>query len=157
MENENNCNCPICRQQFTLAEGTTLQEHLVLGMLKLYSEMQIAPDNDGLPCPRCGIERMRSELTANAVSRYYPIYICNECDIDEAMYEYAKTTKPLLDWNVVASILAPPPYPNEECDRFIPEIGSAYPLCDNRDCDKSSICQLSAHLADDGGYSQYDK
>ena len=32
------------------------------------------------------------------------------------------------------------------CKNFIPEKDNPYPLCDNKDCELSATCNLSAHM-----------
>ena len=149
MSDNNDCTCPFCDQQFTPENGTTPEEHLAKGILRMFAEMEYFPHMQELLCPRCGEMKMRSKPATNARSRHFEIYICSECGTDEALRDYNKNVLPLLEWDAVKRILN---LPGMKCGKYIPQKDSAYPLCDNRDCDKSAECNISAHMEHDDGY-----
>ena len=150
MSDNNDCTCPFCNQNFTPENGTTPEEHLAKGVLRILSEMQKSSNAQELPCPRCGRMKMKPELYTNALSRHFDVHICDECGTDEALRDLNKNVLPLSEWNAVNMILKLPL--GIQCDKYIPHKGSAYPLCDNRDCEKSAECNISAYMEHDDGY-----
>lgn len=40
-------------------------------------------------------------------------------------------------------------YRTEECENYIPEKDNPYPLCDNKECKESKICNISAHMKEE--------
>lgn len=54
-----------------------------------------------LPCPRCGRE-MKDDMIANSLSRHRDIYICNDCGTEEAMNDFYKSSKSLLEPNRIS-------------------------------------------------------
>jgi len=155
MDKTNECNCPFCGQEYILENGITPEEHLARGILRTYNGMQKSTQIDDLPCPRCGHMRMRPELAANAVSRHFDVHICSECGTDEAMRDYSKDIRPLFAWFIVKELLKR--MPGIHCPKHIPDQNSEYPLCVNRKCEISTVCNLSAYMADQGGYDRYDE
>lgn len=149
MSDTNDCTCPFCNQNFTPENGTTPEEHLAKGILRMYSEMQNFPLGREHPCPRCGQMKMRSARGENALSRHFDICICSECGTDEALRDYNKNVLPLLAWDAVDKILKC--LPGIKCYEYIPKKDSEYPLCDNIDCEKFIECNLSAYMEHDGG------
>ena len=59
-----------------------------------------------LPCPRCGIDRMRTNLFHNAYSRNADIYICPACGMEEALEAkgVVKNKKQLKDWFIIRDL-----------------------------------------------------
>ena len=155
MDNSNECKCPFCDQTFIPEKGTTPQEHLAKSVLKVFAEMQHFPHDQKLHCPRCGQMKMREKLVQNALSRHFDVHICNECGTDEALRDYRKDVLPITAWAGVNMVLKC--FAGISCPEYIPEKDSAYPLCDNPECEESAKCCISAHLEDDGGYSYYEK
>lgn len=51
-------------------------------------------------CPRCGGWVLKSRLSANALSRYADIYICEACGLDEATRAFRGDPLPLKDWAI---------------------------------------------------------
>ena len=143
MDNANECNCPLCGRDFTPETGLTPKEHLAKGILKTYSEIQKSANIESLPCPRCGYMRMKPR---NALSRHFNIYICSECGTDEALRDFKKDVLPLSSWLVVEKFLMH--MPGIECPNHISDQNSQYPLCINRECEKSPTCGISVFMAD---------
>ena len=107
MKQENHCNCPLCGQAFTPADGMTANEHLTRGVLKAYADMQkVKNEHDSpLPCPRCGGNSMSSNVLRNALSRQFDIHICDACGNLEVVEASAGTPLPLESWWAIAEIL----------------------------------------------------
>jgi len=106
MNQKNHCNCPLCGQAFTPADGMTANEHLTRGILRAYADMQGKGEHDNsLPCPRCGENSMSSNVLQNALSRQFDIHICDACGNLEAVEASVGKTLPLESWWVVAEIL----------------------------------------------------
>jgi len=104
------CDCPLCGQDFIPADGVTVGEHLAMGVIQVFSEMQTKPElevytKNPLPCPRCGQYRMSDKVTRNAKSRHAKVYVCDICGTDEAVREYSGEVLPMPDWWVVREIL----------------------------------------------------
>jgi len=104
------CNCPLCGNNFNPADGVNASEHLAIGVLQVFSEMQTKPElevytKNPLPCPRCGKYRMSDKVTRNAISRHAKIYVCDICGTEESVLEYANDVLPLPEWWVVREIL----------------------------------------------------
>ena len=54
-----------------------------------------------MPCPRCGLDRMKPRLYTNALSRHADgIFVCDECGSHEAMLDFMNNPLPLEDWAV---------------------------------------------------------
>ena len=154
MDNSKKCSCPLCGQNYELEKGSTPEEHLAKGILKVYSDLQKSARSEEYPCPRCGEMKMLSGAR-NALSRHFDIDVCGECGNNEAMRVYNKDVLPLKEWSAVSILLAS--LPGFECPDYIQDENSAYSLCGNRECERSSECNISAYMADDGGLSHYDK
>ena len=61
------------------------------------------PTGATLPCPRCGMWKMREAICSNALSRRANIYICPECGTDEALEDYPKagrSKRKLSEWAI---------------------------------------------------------
>lgn len=57
---------------------------------------------DGLPCPRCGHDRMEKRMVCNALSRRAKVYICSDCGMDEALRDAAgQPPLPFTKWGIV--------------------------------------------------------
>lgn len=105
MSDYKKCTCPLCEQSFTPADGLTPEEHLAIGIIKTYRQMQDVPHEQELPCPRCGHSRMKCVLENNAFSRLIDVYICPECGIDEALRDTRKDVLPFVAWFIARGIL----------------------------------------------------
>jgi len=84
------CDCPLCGQDFIVADGYSPAEHLTKGLITVFSEMQLKAEQDisienPLPCPRCGQYRMLPKVHRNSLSRHEQIYVCPICGTDEAV------------------------------------------------------------------------
>lgn len=56
----------------------------------------------GLPCPRCGHDRMEKRMVCNALSRRAKVYICPDCGMDEAIRDMAgQPPLPFTQWGMV--------------------------------------------------------
>ncbi|MEG1894664.1 MAG: hypothetical protein RR162_00390 [Oscillospiraceae bacterium] len=62
--------------------------------------MQEKQGADYFPCPRCGNNRMNSNLCHNALSRYASVYVCSECGTDEALRDMTGEVLPLNEWGM---------------------------------------------------------
>lgn len=155
MDKNKKCTCPICNQAFKPSEGLTPEEHIAKGIIRVFAEMQKDPFINTSHCPRCGHRQMEPELEHNAISRQIDVYVCNDCGIDEALNGTNNNKFSLVSWSIVSEILKN--ICGLKCENYIPEKGNPYPLCDNKFCKDSKICNISAHLEDDGGYDRYDK
>ena len=51
-----------------------------------------------MACPRCGLNRMDTEIHRNAYSRHAPVYICSPCGSDEALLQLMNDPLPLGEW-----------------------------------------------------------
>lgn len=51
-----------------------------------------------MPCPRCGLDAMKTPVHTNAMSRAADIYICDACGTNEALQAYMKQDYPLSCW-----------------------------------------------------------
>ena len=155
MPKNKECTCPLCSQRFTPENGKSTEEHIALGILKAYREMQDASLSYELPCPRCGRLRMRSDLAKNALSRYSDIYICPECGEDEVARDYARNDRiPVTAWFVAREILSS--ISGVKCPEFVSEKDNPYPLCYNPACSESAVCNRSLHM-DESAYDEHDK
>ena len=106
MNQEKECNCPLCDQSFTPEDGMTADEHLARGVLRVYAEMQNKNKHDNsLPCPRCVENSMSSNILQNALSRHYDIHICDACGNKEAVLVSVNKSIPLQSWWVVGEML----------------------------------------------------
>lgn len=65
-----------------------------------YRMLQEIPALD-MPCPRCGKNKLKSDMIQNCLSRHEDIYICNECGQDEAGFDMAGLAIPLEKWYAV--------------------------------------------------------
>ena len=107
MSQEKHCDCPLCGQTFTPANGITASEHLARGILSTYARMQGTRDDvvNALPCPRCGECSMSPNVLRNALSRHFDIYICDACwNLEAALVSEGKSI-PLESWWAVTEIL----------------------------------------------------
>lgn len=68
--------------------------------IETYKVLQTIPALN-MPCPRCGKNKLESELIDNCLSRHEDIYICNECGRDEAGFDFVGQVKPLDKWYAV--------------------------------------------------------
>ena len=107
---EKRCNCPLCGQGFTPADGLTSLEHLARGVIQVFSELQAKHDvlpipEASLPCPRCGEYRMLEKAPRNALSRQAKIYVCPICGTDEAYRAYIGEALPIAEWWAVRELL----------------------------------------------------
>lgn len=57
-----------------------------------------------LPCPRCGVRKMRKELENNALSRRVDLYICPDCGTEESLEDFLGARKPLKNWFLFSSM-----------------------------------------------------
>lgn len=55
-------------------------------------------------CPRCGRFSVKDRLHTNALSRYFDVYICDECGLDEAVRAMADEPIPLREWAVAKGL-----------------------------------------------------
>jgi predicted RNA-binding Zn-ribbon protein involved in translation (DUF1610 family) len=103
MNSNKPCKCPLCNQAFTPADGLTAAEHLTVGILKAYADMQKSQD---LECPRCGKkEHMLPGSSRNALSRVFDIYICPPCGNDEALRALHGNILQIDSWWVTSELL----------------------------------------------------
>lgn len=73
-------------------------------LLENLGNLQEAGGAVGLPCPRCGCDRMDPLPVRNALSRRATVYICSECGMDEAIRDATgKPPLPLNLWGMVRS------------------------------------------------------
>ena len=54
-----------------------------------------------MPCPRCGFNRMDSNVLHNALSRHADVYICDMCGTDEALRDAIGNALPLTEWGII--------------------------------------------------------
>lgn len=59
-----------------------------------------------LPCPRCGFDRMDSNVMHNALSRHADVYICDMCGTDEALRDAVGSPLSLEEWSLIRSTTA---------------------------------------------------
>lgn len=67
-----------------------------------------------LPCPRCGLLRMKEDLYSNAFSRRANVYVCDSCGMDEAIEDMPYSRKadtefdklPLEAWFVTRNVFS---------------------------------------------------
>jgi rubrerythrin len=135
--------CPLCEQRFTPEKGTTPEDHLAKGIIKVLRELQKGT-RFTKQCPRCGHERMTPEMYKNAWSRHADIYICDECGTDEALRVCNNDTLPLVKWYMANTLLVG--ILKIKCTNFIEEKDNPYPLCDNPACVRARECSMSAHM-----------
>ena len=103
------CDCPLCGQAFTPANGINAGEHLARGILNTYAKMQDkTDDNDNpLPCPRCGESRMSYDVLENALSRHFDIHICDVCgNLEAVSVSEGKPSIQLESWWAVTEVLS---------------------------------------------------
>ena len=106
MNQEKQCNCPLCNQTFIPEDGMTADEHLARGILRTYAEMQNQNKHDNsLPCPRCGKDSMSANVLKNALSRHFDIHICDICGNQEAVSVSVDKSISLQSWWAVTEIL----------------------------------------------------
>lgn len=124
MSENKKCECSLCAQQFIPEDGSTPEEHLAKGIVKVYREMQdaqLVPERNPAAeggfreakllsnleeqCPRCGHKRMKPHLRQNALSRCADVYICDVCGTDEALRDMNNDVLPITEWYVVREIL----------------------------------------------------
>lgn len=73
-------------------------------LLEELGKLQEKGQATGLPCPRCGHDRMLQKPVQNALSRRAKVYICPECGMDEALRDMAGMEPlPLNQWGMVLS------------------------------------------------------
>lgn len=73
-------------------------------MLEQLGSLQEKGQAVGLPCPRCGQDRMLPKPVQNALSRRAKVYICPECGMAEALRDMAGAEPfPLNQWSMVLS------------------------------------------------------
>lgn len=71
-------------------------------MLEELGRMQEEGAAVGLPCPRCGQDRMDAKPVRNALSRRAKVYICDQCGMEEALLDMArKEPLPLNQWGMI--------------------------------------------------------
>lgn len=71
-------------------------------MLEELGRMQAEGTAVGLPCPRCGHDRMDTKPVRNALSRRAKVYICDQCGTEEALLDMAgKEPLPLNQWGMI--------------------------------------------------------
>ena len=102
MSNHNEFFCPLCDQRYSVVDGLTAAEHLTIGILKAYADMQKSKD---IECPRCGKSSMLPGASRNALSRHFPIYVCPECGNDEAIRIYNGNILQINSWWVASELL----------------------------------------------------
>ena len=102
MNDKKTCNCPLCNQQFTPADGLTAAEHLARGIIRVYAETQKKED---MPCPRCGRRTMAENVNRNALSRHEAVMVCDACGTEEALRVHNGTVISISDWWAVREIL----------------------------------------------------
>ena len=51
-----------------------------------------------LPCPRCGLNTMKSKLYTNALSRLSDLHVCDACGVDEAKLAFMQNPGTLYTW-----------------------------------------------------------
>ena len=69
--------------------------------LEALGRMQATGKAQGLPCPRCGHDRMNENPLRNALSRYATVYICDACGMEEAVLDMkGRTPMPLEQWDI---------------------------------------------------------
>jgi len=103
---EKQCTCPLCNQEFTPADGMTSGEHLARGILRTYAEMQGKGKQDNTrPCPRCGERSMSTNVLKNALSRQFDIHICDVCGNHEGVEASEGKPTPIESWWAVTETL----------------------------------------------------
>lgn len=71
-------------------------------MLESLGRLQEEGQAGGLPCPRCGHDRMHPNMVRNALSRYAKVYICEQCGMEEALLDYlGKKATPFKEWGMI--------------------------------------------------------
>lgn len=69
--------------------------------VKRYDELQ-RHSQMPLPCPRCGLDRMRPGLVNNSLSRHADIYICSTCGVQEARFDIIGRVLSESEWYLSA-------------------------------------------------------
>lgn len=106
MKDNDKCNCPLCNQTFTPADGMTAGGHLARGVLRAYAEIQGKGEHDNtLPCPRCGEDSMSNNVLRNALSRQFDIHVCDACGNLEGVEAAEGKPRPPESWWAVTEIL----------------------------------------------------
>ena len=75
-----------------------------------------------LPCPRCGMDAMKTPVHTNALSRVADIYICDACGSAEAMLAYMKQERPLNEWAAFRPARPSAGFNDRPAGRALPEI-----------------------------------
>ena len=61
-----------------------------------------------MPCPRCGRDTMKDQITTNALSRHADgVYVCDACGTAEALLDFMKNPLPVQSWAVFQRKKAP--------------------------------------------------
>jgi predicted RNA-binding Zn-ribbon protein involved in translation (DUF1610 family) len=103
MDERNNNNCPLCRQEFyTKKSKRVAEEQLTSGILKIYAERQIL---ETLPCPMCG-EKMDSNIYHNASCRLVKgLYVCSDCGMLQAIMAFEFRECSVLSYFIISEII----------------------------------------------------
>lgn len=52
-------------------------------------------------CPRCGLDKMKSKLNLNALSRHMEdVFICDDCGTAEALLDFMHNPLPITEWAI---------------------------------------------------------
>lgn len=55
-----------------------------------------------LPCPRCGKDRMKSDLSQNCYSHHESVYICPKCGLNEEFrMAMRQAPLPVTEWAIM--------------------------------------------------------
>lgn len=65
---------------------------------QVLAKLKVRQQEEHLPCPRCGLDRMADKPLRNALSRAADIQVCDDCGTDEALRSFHGDTLPLEDW-----------------------------------------------------------
>ncbi len=105
---ESNCKCPLCGNTLIPVDGATVEDTIVRGIIKLYSEMQSSEQHaeTPLPCPRCGCDTMSPHVQHNALSRHENIYVCDACGMDEGVRVSINKSIPTREWRVISQFFS---------------------------------------------------
>lgn len=89
-----------------------MTEEKAKAMLEELGQMQEDGRAAGLPCPRCGHDRMNGVIVRNALSRRARVYICDLCGLDEALRDAAKRPPlPFTEWGMIQGFDADADHP----------------------------------------------
>lgn len=91
------------KKKLRLDEYDVVDDDQMREVLKGMAELQNSGDAGGLPCPRCGHDKMKKDLVHNSLSRRENIYICSDCGTSEAMLDMTEQEPlSLSKWSISA-------------------------------------------------------